>query len=97
MARLELKIRGQVQGVGFRYAMRQRATQLGLTGFVRNEPDGTVTVVAEGNRQRLQIFLNWCYTGGRTARVAAIAPRWGEVRGEFDDFSIRYAEPRPER
>lgn len=88
MTRLTLQISGSVQGVGLRYTLRQRANVLGLAGFARNNPDGTVIVVAEGPRERLQAFLYWCYTGVRIARIDKLTPTWGPATDEFQGFSI---------
>lgn len=88
MERLTLKITGLVQGVGLRYLVAERARGLGISGWIRNNPDGSVAVVAEGPRHRLQAFLDWCYTGVRSARIDAIDAHWGGVTGADTDFSI---------
>ena len=62
---------GRVQGVGFRYTTERRARALELTGYVRNEADGTVLVVAEGRPDRLGKLLDWVRRGPPGARVAA--------------------------
>jgi len=88
MERLELNIRGAVQGVGFRYTVRQQALKLGLFGWVKNLPDGSVAVVAEGQRERLQKFLDWCYTGVGSSRVDGIDAVWEEATGVYEDFNM---------
>jgi acylphosphatase len=68
----EIKIYGRVQGVNFRRSAAFRAKLLGIVGFVRNEPDGSVVIEAEGEEIALQKFLNWCKRGSLIARVDRI-------------------------
>src|SRR4051812_25501400 len=75
-ARLEAVVRGRVQGVGFRAFVRERARRLGLGGFVRNEWDGTVLVVAEGPRDRLEALLEALRQGPAGAWVSSVETRW---------------------
>lgn len=90
-ARLRVVVRGVVQGVFFRWNARVRAQQLGVFGFVRNLPDGeSVEVVAEGERARLDAFLEWCRHGPDSADVRDARVEWSEFKGEFSDFQIRY-------
>ena len=86
MKRLVVKVTGRVQGVLFRHSARTHAEKLGLTGFVRNEADGSVVIVAEGEEPRLQEFLLWCRKGPPLARVDEIQIEWQEARGEFNRF-----------
>ena len=86
--RLELTVYGDVQGVGYRFAVAAHARTLGLNGLVRNQTDGTVRIVAEGDRGSLQALFDWCYTGARFARVARIDSRWEKSRGVPGAFSI---------
>jgi acylphosphatase len=88
--RLVLKIYGLVQGVNFRWETKEFARQLGLVGWVRNEPDGTVRVVAEGPKEVLQKLLKFCYNGVKFAKVDNVDISWQEPTGEFSDFSIKY-------
>lgn len=88
--RLEARVRGRVQGVGFRYATERRARALGLTGYVRNEADGSVLVVAEGVPERLGQLLDWLRRGPPGARVAAVQHHAAAYRGEFRRFSVAY-------
>ncbi len=89
-ARVLLRIRGRVQGVGFRFSALDEARRLGVTGWVRNTHDGDVEVVAEGERELLQRLLTWCHVGPRGALVTDVEERWLEHRGEFADFRIRH-------
>jgi len=83
-------VRGLVQGVNFRYYTRQRATQLGLTGYVKNRWDGTVEVVAEGEEGPLRELLAWLRVGPRWAQVEDVDVAWGEPTGEFKRFEVRF-------
>lgn len=89
-ARLEVSIDGRVQGVSFRYYTARRAREIGLTGYVRNEPDGTVTVVAEGRRSDLEGLLSYLRVGPRSAVVTRVTDRWYAPKGEFARFEVRY-------
>lgn len=69
MKRYIIRVTGKVQGVFFRDTARQVATRLGLTGFARNEPDGSVYIEAEGDDAALREFLKWCPEGSQYAEV----------------------------
>jgi len=88
MERLHAIVRGDVQGVGFRYFVQRKAQQLGLTGWVRNNADGTVEVVAEGARPELNQLDRVLWEGPRLARVDAVDERWSEATGGFDRFDL---------
>lgn len=88
--RAHLWIRGYVQGVSFRYYTRQQGTRLGLTGWVKNLPDGRVEVVAEGEAGALQAFVDWCHQGPPIAEVEEVELRWETYRGEFGHFRIAW-------
>ena len=81
-ARARVVIRGRVQGVSFRVETRERARSLGLTGWVRNNPDGTVEAVFEGDRDRVHSMLIWCRRGPATADVEDVEVEWTEPRNE---------------
>ena len=81
-ARARVTIRGRVQGVFFRAETRDRARSLGLAGWVRNVPDGTVEAVFEGDRERIDWMLAWCRRGPGLAEVDDIEVAWEEPRGE---------------
>ena len=86
---VEILVRGLVQGVGYRAHTRSRAVQLGLRGWARNNPDGTVTVVAEGPRDALLALIDACRRGPRGADVTGLEVRWGPATGLPPGFSIR--------
>ncbi len=87
--RLEARIYGRVQGVGFRHFVWHQATRLGLRGWVRNRRDGSVEVVAEGPRSRLATLLAALYEGPPAARVEQVDERWLPARNEFRAFTVR--------
>lgn len=80
---------GQVQGVNFRSSTKAEADALGLTGSVRNCPDGSVEVVIEGPRTTVQQLVDWCRRGPSWARVDDIAIEWQVASREFSEFAIR--------
>lgn len=90
--RVDVRVRGRVQGVSFRAHARAEARRLGLVGWVRNEPDGSVRAVAEGPRPALEAFLAWCHRGSPAAAVSAVEPRWEAATGESRTFDIRRVE-----
>lgn len=89
-ARLEVIVSGVVQGVSFRWFTQRRASALGLVGYVRNGNEGSVQVVAEGTRDKLDELLDHLRVGPSEAMVENVATRWSEPRGEFRLFEIRY-------
>jgi acylphosphatase len=87
--RLHALVEGRVQGVGFRYFVEEKALGFGLTGWVRNRWDGSVEVVAEGERQTLEGLLSALRRGPRAAFVSTINHKWLPATAEFTRFSIR--------
>ena len=88
--RLQATVHGRVQGVSFRYYTRRRATELGLSGTVRNARDGTVEVVAEGQRAVLEELLALLRVGPPAAIVTRVDVRWVAPTNAFDRFEVRY-------
>lgn len=86
--RLQMVIRGRVQGVFFRASARREARQLGLTGWVKNRSDGRLEALLEGDEERVKEFLGWAHHGPSTARVDHIDTKWRSYTGEFTDFRI---------
>lgn len=82
-----IRISGRVQGVFYRASARAEAERLGLAGFVRNEPDGSVYAEAEGERETLERFLAWCRQGPPRARVDRVEMEEGLVKG-FEGFTV---------
>ena len=88
-ARLHALIEGRVQGVGFRYFVEENAVALDLKGWVRNRWDGSVEVVAEGDRQSLEKLLSALRRGPRAAYVSDVRSEWSQATGEFRNFYVR--------
>jgi acylphosphatase len=86
--RIHLVVRGRVQGVYFRASTQREARQLGLTGWVKNRPDGAVEIVAEGEEDQVKDLLSWAQAGPTTARVEKVDTRWRSYTGEFSNFQI---------
>jgi acylphosphatase len=87
--RLKAVIRGEVQGVGFRWAVQRHAGELGLTGYAENLPDGSVRVEAEGDPDRLDLLESFLHQGPRWAEVASLDSRRVPATGEFASFEAR--------
>jgi len=88
-ARVHLTIEGQVQGVFFRYSAVEEAVRLRLRGWVRNCPDASVEVVAEGQRKKIEHLISWCHHGPPGAHVHNVRIQWENYNGEFENFHIR--------
>ena len=82
-------VHGRVQGVGFRDATQHRAYELGVSGWVRNQPDNTVEVVAEGDHKTLEQFLAFLWRGPNAARVLRVDYDWHRATGSYKGFSVR--------
>lgn len=87
-ARVRLRVEGRVQGVFFRASTMEEAIRLGLKGWVRNCPDGSVEAVAEGARKKIDDLVNWCRHGPPGARVENVLVQWEDYKGEFQGFRI---------
>ncbi|MBW1774640.1 MAG: acylphosphatase [Deltaproteobacteria bacterium] len=86
--RVRLIIEGRVQGVWFRDSTRRQAVALGVTGWARNRPEGTVEVLAEGSEDRVRKLIAWCHQGPSSARVTQVHENPEAWQGEFDAFDI---------
>jgi acylphosphatase len=87
--RLTAWVRGQVQGVGFRWWVRSRALELDLAGWARNLPDGRVEVVAEGSRARCDALLAALGSESAPGRVDSVAEHVSEAQGGLTGFAAR--------
>lgn len=88
MNRVHIFVSGLVQGVFFRDSTRQKAEELGLTGWVRNLSDGRVEIVAEG--EKTEELVSWVREGPSVARVDKVDLEYMDYVGEFNSFGIRY-------
>lgn len=83
-------VSGRVQGVNFRQSAQREARRLGLSGWVRNQPDGAVETVAEGPRASLERFLAYLNDGPPAAMVTDVEATWSAATGEFGGFAVRW-------
>ena len=91
LASVRVIVYGYVQGVFFRAFASRRATELGLTGYVRNLPGGeAVEVNAEGERKQLEELIGYLKVGPPAAKVEKVVTDWSEYTGSYSRFSIRY-------
>ena len=90
IANVHVIISGRVQGVWFRASTKQIAKQLGLTGWVRNTPDGYVEAVFEGEEHLINKMIEWCHQGPPLSKVKNVEVKNQDPTNEFSDFSIRF-------
>jgi len=88
-AAVDVTVTGRVQGVSFRWYAVQEAAKLGVTGWVRNEPDGSVAGHFEGDADAVEAMIDWCREGPGPARVQRVARRDAAVTGARS-FEVRY-------
>lgn len=88
----QLTIHGKVQGVCYRDYAREKARDLNVYGWVRNNSDGTVEVFCQGEGTNVQMFIDWCFQGPSTAIVSKIDIQKQPLEGEglYDSFEIKY-------
>jgi len=87
---LAFRVSGRVQGVGFRWFVKQTADGLGLTGWVRNEPDGSVRGEAEGEAGLLKEFAATLRRGNRLSAVSGLTEEPLSFSARYDSFEIRH-------
>ena len=83
-----IRVHGRVQGVFFRANTQEKAHELGVKGYARNEPDGTVYIEAEGPEEALNRFVDWCHEGPPSARVEKVEQEEGTLNN-FQRFEVR--------
>ena len=81
---------GDVQGVGFRAFVREKARALDLIGWVKNREDGSVEVVAKGQKEKLEALVKDCQHGPEVAWVTKVVVNWEEATNEFIRFDVVY-------
>ena len=89
-SRARAVISGRVQGVFFRLETKHAAERYGVSGWVKNQIDGTVAALFEGPKENVDSVLEWCKQGPRHARVEQVDVKWEDYTGEFDGFDITY-------
>lgn len=90
-ASLKARVTGRVQGVGYRFFTELVAQEIGVSGYTMNCSDGSVEVIAEGERAALQRFLRQLERGPSGARVERVEESWGPYTGQFTGFGVRFA------
>ena len=88
--RLHAIVHGHVQGVNFRSYTARQAAALGLTGWIRNLPDGSVETVAEGPREQLDKYKAYLHIGSPYAVVEDVTATYKAATNQFDDFRVRF-------
>ena len=86
---VNVQITGRVQGVGYRYFVQEKAVELGLTGWVRNLPNGNVEAMAQGSKEKLSAWLSELEHGPLLAKVSRVQTDWCDVDPSFQTFAIR--------
>ena len=90
MTRISVIVHGRVQGVAFRNYTCRQALELGVTGWIRNLPDGAVEGLFEGDNSAVTSLVEWCRSGPPAAQVERLDIRDGVYRGEFESFAITF-------
>ncbi len=88
--RAHIVVKGRVQGVFYRASTKEEADRLGINGWVRNREDGGVEILAEGDEEVIKELIEWCKKGPPNAKVKEVKVDWGEYKGEFKNFSIKW-------
>lgn len=89
LIRTHIWVKGRVQGVGFRAHVEYYARQIGVTGWVRNVGYDTVEAVAEGEREKVERFIEMMKHGPRMSQVDESKVEWEDVTGEFREFGVK--------
>jgi acylphosphatase len=84
----DILVKGKVQGVAYRFSTHAKAIKLGLTGYVKNMPDGSVFIEAEGKEDAINKLIEWCYYGPPRAKVSEVDANESEVKG-FKTFELK--------
>lgn len=90
MERAHIIVHGIVQGVFFRANTVRAAKELGLKGYAKNLPDGTVEIIAEGPKGKIDELIEFCKKGPQAAEVSKVNIKFEKPKNEFDGFEIRY-------
>lgn len=90
MLQYEITVTGRVQGVGYPYFAVQKASEMGITGWVQNSVNGSVIIVAQGIEEEIKTFIDYLYLGPTRSRVDQISKVKFNTLGNFDNFSVKY-------
>ncbi len=88
MGSVQVIVSGEVHGVFFRQSTKELAQKLGLVGWVKNTADGTVEIMAGGEKNKLDQLIAWCRKGPPFAKVEKVKVEWKKNLEDFEDFSI---------
>lgn len=88
MKHYKIRVEGDVQGVFYRSSTKNKAQELGVSGYAQNNSDGSVFIEAEGDEDNLKQFINWCEEGPDTAKVSHVEYQEGDVK-DYDKFEIK--------
>ncbi|UII27890.1 acylphosphatase [Fulvivirga maritima] len=88
MKHLNIRVTGKVQGVFFRANTQKMASEMGIQGWVRNEPDGSVYVEAEGDDEKMKPFVEWLHQGSEQSRVDQVLVEESDLK-DFKGFEIK--------
>ena len=88
--RAHLFYSGQVQGIGFRYTAERLALELGLTGWVKNLPDGRVELVCEGPKEKIELLIERIPKSNLGPHIRKAVCEWETPTNEFDDFRVEF-------
>lgn len=86
LIRAHVIVTGKVQGVFYRATASEEARMLGLTGWIRNRPDGSIEAVFEGPEEKVKKMVDWCDDGPEFAEVEKVDAKYEKYKGEFSDF-----------
>jgi acylphosphatase len=89
MKRVRIRVYGDVQGVFYRHFAKETAEKIGVNGWIRNDPDGTVFIVAEGDDKKVEQYLEWAKEGSPMAQVEKVDFAEEEYLGDTEGFEIR--------
>jgi acylphosphatase len=90
LRRINITVFGKVQGVLFRASICQKAKEFNLIGWVKNQSDDSVKIIAQGKKDNLEKLIKWCYNGPKNAIIEKVDIEWKKATNEFKNFEIKY-------
>lgn len=90
LKKVNIEVMGKVQGVGYRFFTEELAMKLAIYGYVKNLPNKNVYIEAEGEKAKLELFINNLRVGTPLSKVIDVKVEWKNYEGNLSDFSIRY-------
>ncbi|MGE4519692.1 MAG: acylphosphatase [Desulfobacteraceae bacterium] len=87
---VHLLIKGRVQGVAFRWYAMKKAVELDISGYVKNNSNGDVEALIEGDERKVEAMIKWCRTGPPSADVREIIQQDSDCSGKYSRFEILY-------